>query len=81
MTPSRWSDYDYDYKNSRPTIDKKNRGCTQGCTLYYNYVNPRGLVGKLSLEVLAVEASDVADAYALGTLGLAGTSVGAVTEA
>ena len=40
-----------------------------------------GLVGKLSLEVLAVEASDVADAYALGALGLAGTSVGAVTEA
>ena len=39
-----------------------------------------GLVGKLSLEVLAVEASDVADAYALGTLGLAGTGVGAVTE-
>jgi len=25
-----------------------------------------GLVGKLSLEELAVEASDVADAYALG---------------
>lgn len=40
-----------------------------------------GLVGKLSLEELAVEASDVADAYALGALGLAGTGVGAVTEA
>ena len=40
-----------------------------------------GLVGQLSLEELAVEASDVADAYALGALGLAGTSVGAVTEA
>ena len=40
-----------------------------------------GLVGQLCLEVLAVEASDVADAYALGALGLAGTCVGAVTEA
>ena len=40
-----------------------------------------GLVGKLCLEVLAVETSDVADAYALGTLSLTGTSVGAVTEA
>ena len=40
-----------------------------------------GLVGKLSLEELAVEASDVADAYALGALGLTGTGVGAVTEA
>jgi hypothetical protein len=34
-----------------------------------------GLVGKLSLEELAVEASDVADAYALGALSLAGTGV------
>ena len=40
-----------------------------------------GLVGKLCLEVLAVETSDVADAYALGALCLAGTCVGAVTEA
>ena len=40
-----------------------------------------GLVCQLCLEELAVEASDVADAYALGALGLAGTGVGAVTEA
>ena len=40
-----------------------------------------GLVGKLSLQVLTVETSDVADAYTLGTLGLTSTSVGAVTEA
>ena len=40
-----------------------------------------GLVLHLSFEELAVETSDVADAYALGALGLAGTSVGAVTEA
>ena len=43
--------------------------------------NLRSLVLQLSLEVLAVEASDVADTYALGALGLAGTGVGAVTEA
>ena len=33
------------------------------------------LVFQLSLEILAVEASDIADAYALGALGLAGTGV------
>ena len=43
--------------------------------------NLRSLVLHLSLEELAVETSDVADAYALGALSLAGTGVGAVTEA
>ena len=46
---------------------------------YYNVILESVL--HLSLEELAVEASDVADAYALGTFGLAGTGVGAVTEA
>ena len=40
-----------------------------------------GLVSQLSLEELAVEASDVADAYTLGTLSLTSTGVGTVTEA
>ena len=52
-----------------------------GACLLVIVVNNSGLVLHLSLEELAVEASDVADAYALGALGLAGTSVGAVTEA
>ena len=52
-----------------------------GACLLVIVVNNSGLVLHLSLEELAVEASDVADAYALGTLGLAGTGVGAVTEA
>ena len=46
---------------------------------FYNPLD--GLVGQLGFEELAVEASDVADAYALGALGLTGTGVGAVTEA
>ena len=50
------------------------------CLLSY-CVKECGLVGQLCLEVLAVETSDVADAYALGALSLAGTCVGAVTEA
>ena len=50
------------------------------CLLSY-CVKRCGLVGQLSLEVIAVKTSDVADAYALGALGLAGTGVGAVTEA
>ena len=52
-----------------------------GACLLVIVVNNSGLVLHLSLEELAVEASDVADAYALGALGLAGTGVGAVTEA
>ena len=39
------------------------------------------LVGKLSLDHLAVEASDVGDGLVLRADGLAGASVGAVTEA
>ena len=40
-----------------------------------------GLVGQLCFEELAVEASDIADAYALGALSLTSTGVGTVTEA
>lgn len=50
------------------------------CLLVF-VVNNSGLVFQLSLEELAVEAGDVADRNALGALGLAGTGVGAVTEA
>ena len=37
-------------------------------------------VAQLGSDELAVEAGDIADADALGALGLAGTGVGAVTE-
>ncbi len=37
-------------------------------------------VAQLGSDELAVQAGDIADAYALGTLGLAGAGVGAVTE-
>lgn len=50
------------------------------CLLVF-VVNNSGLVLHLGLEELAVEAGDVADRNALGALGLAGTGVGAVTEA
>lgn len=40
-----------------------------------------GLVGELSLDVLAVQASDVGDRLVLRALSLTSASVGAVTEA
>ena len=47
--------------------------------LYYNKV--RSLVCQLGLDHLAVQASDVGDSLVLRADGLAGASVGAVTEA
>ena len=43
-------------------------------------IGPKESIAQLGSNELAVQAGDIADADALGALGLAGTGVGAVSE-